>query len=241
MREVARRVFAQEYAESDIQERSGDTEYAPSYIITPTGAKCNRLFIIGVITEVSDIGTEKELYRARVSDPTGTFLLYAGNFQPQATNFLSEVEPPEFIAATGKSNIYEPDEETTITSIRPEAINKSNELERDRWIIKTAERTLDRMKDINKRIKSHYGYKEQKYYEMIKESLKYVLDKTQETQETQETEKTEETEKEDRKRKEVPDEESKQKSKEPKKRDKTEDEQEESTEKEIEELDLTDL
>lgn len=218
MREVAKRVFAREYAESDLKERAGDTEYAPSYIITPTGARCNRLFLIGVLTEVSDIGTDKELYRARVSDPTGTFLLYAGNFQPQAKKFLAEANPPQFIAVTGKSNLYEPDEETSITSIRPEAINESTEIERDRWVVRTAEMTLERMRNIDEKTKKYYGFNKDEYYQTIKTSLKSVTGEETSFRDTAEEEAEEEKQEKDL----TP-------------------QEEEDEAKEIEELDLTDL
>ncbi len=230
MREVAKRVFAKEYAESDLQERAGDTEYAPSYIITPTGAKCNRLFIIGVLTEVSDIGKDKELYRARVSDPTGEFLLYAGNFQPEATKFLSDAIPPLFVAVTGKSNLYEPDEETSITSIRPEVIKESNEIERDRWIVKTSEKTLKRINDVEEELKTHYDFEKQKYIDMIKKSLNSVVEEEQEEKTTEENEIIGETEEHEEKETEFKGKEL-EKEKEPKKEEKDD----------VEELDLTDL
>lgn len=223
MREVAKRVFAKEYAQSNLQEREGDTEYAPSYIITPTGAKCNRIFLVGVLTEVTDIGTDKELYRARVSDPTGTFLLYAGNFQPKATMFLSEAQPPTFVAVTGKSNLYEPDEETSITSVRPEAINESTEEERDRWVVKTAEMTLKRVQDIHEKAKKYYDINKTEYYQMIEKSLKSVtqteIEEELDTKIDQETDKTKEQNKEELESL----------------------EQDEEDSDEIEELDLTDI
>lgn len=244
MREVARRVFAKEYAQSDLQERAGDTEYAPSYIVTPTGARCNRLFIIGVLTEVSDIGKDKELYRARVSDPTGTFLLYAGNFQPEATKYLSEAQPPKFVAVTGKTNLYEPDEETSITSIRPEVINESNEMERDRWTVKTAEMTLDRIKNIDEKTKKHYNLNKEEFYDIIKTGLTSVVEEreTQETEEesTIEEEKEKEGEKEDKTKGDLEFLEEEEKESESKKKKKTENGKEEEGE-EVEELDLSDI
>jgi len=54
-REIAWRIFAHEFNMSNLYVSEGD-ERAPNYIITPTGVKCNRLFIIGVVTEVENIG-----------------------------------------------------------------------------------------------------------------------------------------------------------------------------------------
>ena len=49
---------------------------APSYVVTPLGAKVNRLFVIGVLTDIENVSENGELLRAHVSDPTGVFTLY---------------------------------------------------------------------------------------------------------------------------------------------------------------------
>lgn len=192
MREVAKRVFAREYAESEMVVREGNTEYAPSYVVTPTGAKCNRLFVSGVLTEIEKVGDD-ETYRARISDPTGQFLVFAGEYQPEAAKFLSEAEVPSFVSIYGKTNIYRPDEETVITSIRPESINYCQEIDRDRWVVKTALRTLKRLKDIDKETKEHYGTNKNEYKEITIEALEITVgaDKTGEKT-TAPTEKTQE-------------------------------------------------
>jgi len=45
-REVARRVFAKELRDSNFHYKEHEDPYAPQYIITPTGAKCNRVFVV---------------------------------------------------------------------------------------------------------------------------------------------------------------------------------------------------
>src|SRR6266705_1127868 len=50
------------------------SDLAPSYVVTPLGAKVNRVFVVGVITDVENVGSDiQPMWRARVSDPTGTF------------------------------------------------------------------------------------------------------------------------------------------------------------------------
>ncbi|MCJ7562099.1 MAG: hypothetical protein MUO84_03700, partial [Thermoplasmata archaeon] len=81
-REVAWRVFAEEYNSSTL-EYTGEGEKPASYIITPLGAKVNRMMIVGVATDIEDVGGDgKSRYRARVTDPTGTFYISAGEYQP---------------------------------------------------------------------------------------------------------------------------------------------------------------
>lgn len=143
-REIAWRVFAAEFNQSNLKYSEGD-ERSPNYIITPTGARCNRMFIVGVITEVENIGQGEDLWRARIADPTGAFAVYAGQFQPDVAIFLSEAEIPSFLALVGKARVFEPEAGTFYATIRPEEINKVDAEVRDHWILTTAERTLERL------------------------------------------------------------------------------------------------
>src|SRR3990170_7073343 len=146
-REIAWRIFAQEFNMSNLYV-SEDDERAPNYIITPTGVKCNRLFIIGVVTEVENIGKDNNLWRVRIADPTGVFTIYAGQYQPEAAIFFSELQVPSYVALVGKARKYEPEDGSVYLSVRPEEINVSDEKQRDRWVLETAERTLERIKII---------------------------------------------------------------------------------------------
>ena len=155
-REIAWRIYAHEFNMSNLYVNEGD-ERAPNYIITPTGVKCNRLFIIGVVTEVENIGKDNNLWRARIADPTGVFTVYAGQYQPEATIFLSELQVPAYVALVGKARKYEPEDGAVYLSVRPEEINASDEKQRDRWVLETAERTLERIKIIEDALKSGFS------------------------------------------------------------------------------------
>ncbi len=146
-REVAWRVFAWEFNRSNMHISEGD-ERAPNYIITPTGVKCNRLFIVGVVTEVENIGKDNTLWRGRVADPTGVFTVYAGQYQPEAAIFLSELNIPAYVAVVGKARKFEPEDGSVYTSVRPEEMNNADEKLRDSWVLDTAERTLERIRYI---------------------------------------------------------------------------------------------
>jgi RPA family protein len=131
-REVARRIFAEELRNSNLSFRDGEDQhqYAPMYLLTPTGAKCNRVFIVGTLTERDDIGGDTEYWRGRIVDPTSSILVYAGQYQPEAAQKLSSIEPPAYVAVVGKPNLYQTEDENT----------------RDRWILDTASRTQERLK-----------------------------------------------------------------------------------------------
>ncbi len=144
-REVAWRVFSAEYNSSN-KEFKGEGERAPTYVITPLGAMVNRVFIVGVLTDRENIGTPQEpLWRARVADPTGTFYVSAGQYQPEAALALSKIEPPAFVAIVGKSRTYSPEEGTMYVSVRPEKIVVVDGDLRDYWVLETAQATLKRI------------------------------------------------------------------------------------------------
>ena len=144
-REVAWRVFAEEYNSSTL-EHTGEGEKPVSYIITPLGAKINRMLIVGVVTDIEDIGEEgKPRYRARITDPTGTFYISAGEYQPSAALALSKMSPPAFAAVVGKSRAYTPEQGVKYLSIRPERIREVDAEARDYWTLETARSTLQRI------------------------------------------------------------------------------------------------
>jgi len=143
-REVAWRVFAHEFIHSDYFFHDGD-ERSPNYLVTPTGARVNRLYFVGVLTEIDKLGAGEDMWRVRVSDPTGAFSVYAGQYQPQASVFLAGLDVPSFVAITGKARTYEPEDGTIYTSVRPEELNTASDHIRDRWIVDTARLTHERI------------------------------------------------------------------------------------------------
>ena len=143
-REVAYRLFAAEFEDADLDYSESDEERAPNYVITPTGARVNRLFVVGVLTEVEPVSDD--VLRARVVDPTGAFVLYAGQYQQDERAFLERAEPPTFVAVTGKARTFQPeDSDRVFTSVRPESISEVDGDTRDRWTVDAAEQTLDRV------------------------------------------------------------------------------------------------
>ena len=146
-REVAKRIFAEELKSSNYSFRDGEDQhqYAPSYLLTPTGAKCNRVFVVGTLTEKDDIGSDTEYWRGRVVDPTGSILIYAGQYQPEAAQILACMEAPSYVAVVGKPNLYQTDDGNIIISLRAESIQRVDENTRNQWIIDTARRTLERL------------------------------------------------------------------------------------------------
>ncbi len=137
MREPSWRIFAAEYNDSN-HVIHGKEEKAPKYVITPLGAKVNRLFIVGVLTDVENIGKEGIRWRARIADPTGIHNVYAEPFNPEVATILSDMESPSYVAVVGKVRIYEPEEGTLYLSVRAENIKNVDSMVRDYWILQAS-------------------------------------------------------------------------------------------------------
>ena len=176
-REVAKRVFARELeacreleksARPDSQETDSKT---PNLLISPLGLILNRVFIVGVITELDSVGTQNDMWKARIVDPTGAFTVYAGQYQLDASIFFSTVPIPAFIALTGKVRIYEPEPGSVFVSIRAEEANVVDEEIRNRWVVDTAEQTIERLEAFSDALAS--GYREEKLREYLLEKGVY--------------------------------------------------------------------
>ena len=144
-REVARRAFASEFNDAGYTFTESDDERAPVYALLPTGESSNRVFFAGTLTEKEDVGEDDEYWRGRIVDPTGTFFVYAGQYQPEAASKIRDLEPPAYVAVVGKPRTYETDDGTVRVSVRPESITEVDAAVRDRWVAETAERTLARV------------------------------------------------------------------------------------------------
>lgn len=147
-REVAWRVFAEELRASNMAFRENEDQYAPLYLLTPTGAKCNRVFLVGTLTEKDDIGGDTEYWRGRIVDPTGSILIYAGQYQPEAAQALANIEAPAFVSVVGKPKLYQTEDGNIIISVRVEAIHKADKAARDQWILDAAGRTYERLQHL---------------------------------------------------------------------------------------------
>ena len=199
-RQTAWRIFAGEFNDSTV-EIKGEGEMTPSFVVTPLGAKVNRMFVIGVLTDVENVSQEGDLVRAHISDPTGVFTLYSGQYQKEVTEALTNIDVPTFVAVIGKARTYTPEEGMLYVSIRPERILEVSADIRDKWIFETCKNTKDRLEALMEAMKmdesnvtelTKLGYSIElsegivealknyenidlkKYVALIKESLQYL-------------------------------------------------------------------
>ncbi len=180
VREVAHRIFAAELKESNLQSKEGQDQYSPQYLITPTGAKCNRVFIVGTLTEKEDVGTDSEFWRGRIVDPTGVFYVTAGQYQPEAAQVLAKTTTPEFIAVIGKPTAFTTKEGNVLTSIRAESMHVVDAATRDRWVVDAAMHTTKRLEKLADsepnamKAREHYNTNVEAYRAMVAQALESV-------------------------------------------------------------------
>jgi RPA family protein len=179
-REVAHRIFAAEFKEANLQVREGTDQYTPQYLITPTGAKVNRVFIVGTLTEKENVGTDAEFWRGRIVDPTGAFFVTAGQYQPEAAQMLARTAPPEFVAVVGKPSTYTTKEGNVLTSIRAESMHVVDAATRDRWVVDAAMHTTKRLEKLQGnepdavKVREHYNTNAEAYRQMVAQALESV-------------------------------------------------------------------
>jgi hypothetical protein len=160
-REHAWRVFAMEYNDTMVSLK-GEGKMAPSYVITPLGSKVNRLFFVGVLTDVELLAEDGSFVRAHVSDPTGVFTLFSGQFQPEMTARLQSFEVPSFVAVTGKSRSYQPEDgDMMYASVKPEEIVDVSASLRDQWILETIVQTKERIEAVKEYLSMDEGSAEE--------------------------------------------------------------------------------
>jgi len=174
IREVAHRVFAAELNESNLQTKEGQDEQFPKqFLLTPTGAKCNRVFIVGTLTETENVGTDTDFWRGRIVDPTGAFYVTAGQYQPEAAQVLARTAPPEFIAVVGKPSIFTTKDGNVLTSIKAESMHVVDAATRDRWVVETANLTAKRLAKLQGnepdavKAREHYSTDVEQYKAMV--------------------------------------------------------------------------
>lgn len=178
-REPARRVFAAELRETHYQFKEGEDEKSPTYVLLPSGIRSNRIFAVGTLTEKQRRGDQNIFYRGRVVDPTGTFFIMAGSYQPEAMQQLARIEPPAFVAVVGKPNLYTTPDGVCLVSVRAESISVVDRETRDLWVLDTARDTLDRLEafgttDDSRKAQEEYGTQPETYKKIVYDALTQV-------------------------------------------------------------------
>ncbi|MBU4223522.1 MAG: DNA-binding protein [Euryarchaeota archaeon] len=177
VREVAHRIFAAELNESSLQVKEECGQYSSKYLLTPTGARCSRIFLVGTLIEKEYLGNKSLLWRTRISDPSGIFYMYAGRNHPEPAKVLEKTALLEYLAVIGKTSTYTTKSGNVITSIWAESLQVVDEATRDRWVMDTASYTITRLLKLRGNnpdavmVRDHYSTNIDRYSSMVKNAL----------------------------------------------------------------------
>lgn len=146
LREPAWRVTAREL-ESSLEEERGEGERAVSYLLSPFGARMNRVLVTGTLSPAEPLGRDETqpFWRARLSDPTGTVAVTAGTFQPRAMAALRSTTAPQPAVVVGKVHLYRGRDGVGYVSVRAEAVRFVAESQERGVLADIVRQTLDRL------------------------------------------------------------------------------------------------
>ena len=178
-RSVAERVFAKELAKSTVTIKDSMDKKAPVFVLTPTGAKCNRVLLVGVAVDKEDVGKDEELWSMVVTDPTGSVKVTAGKYSQDAMAQIRDLELPCRVAIVGKLRTYTSDKSgKTFVSVNAESVRPAETESVFTWNIDTANATISRIRELEagtsenaKSAKISYSPDIAEYKEMVKTAL----------------------------------------------------------------------
>jgi|APHM01.1.fsa_nt_gi Uncharacterized protein conserved in archaea len=106
-----------------------------------------------------------------VEDGTGSFLVFAGQYSPEALDTMRSIEPPEYVLVYGKVNEFRPDDDESevIVTVDPDTVSVVDKDERDLWVTQTAEQTIQRMES---RQEGEYGQQATEQYGEVADNLR---------------------------------------------------------------------
>ncbi|MGA9839628.1 MAG: hypothetical protein WBS16_04230, partial [Thermoplasmata archaeon] len=146
LREPAWRVTAREL-ESSLEEERGTGERAAGYVLSPFGARMNRVVVTGTLSPAEPIGREEAqtFWRSRLSDPTGAVAVTAGSFQPRAMAQLRTAREPRPALVVGKVHLYRGRDGVAYVSVRAEGVRSVSEGDERAVLADIVRHTLDRL------------------------------------------------------------------------------------------------
>ena len=165
LREPAWRVTAREL-ESSFEEEKGEGERPATYLLSPFGARMNRVLLAGNLSPAESIGRDESqsFWRARLSDPTGAVAVTAGSFQPRAMAQLRSASAPRPAIVVGKAHLFRGRDGVGYVSVRAEGVRSVAETDERAALAEIVRQTLDRL-DLIERLEKAPGLTEEQLRE----------------------------------------------------------------------------
>lgn len=145
-REPAWRLTTREL-ESSLEQEQGTGDRAANYLLSPFGARANRVVLAGTISPAEPVGRTEPptFWRARLADPLGSVAVTAGGFQPSAMAQLRSVSAPRPALVVGKTHLYRGADRIAYVSVRAEVVRAVPEAEERAVLAEIVRQTLDRL------------------------------------------------------------------------------------------------
>ncbi len=145
-RELAWRVLTREL-ELSTEEDHGSGERAASYLLSPFGARMNRVLVAGAISAAEPIGRDEpaSFWRSRLADPLGEVRVTAGSFQPRAMVQLRSAPAGRPALVIGKVHLFRGRDGSATVSVRAEAVRPVPEADERAAVAEAVRHTLDRL------------------------------------------------------------------------------------------------
>ena len=148
MRQIAYRCFSDDLKDVEIVERA-DEEFAAQFVITKSGAKINRIFVVGTLLDIEDVGSGEPFWKLRIADPKGVFIANIGQYSPiQPQDAAEKLVAPCFVSVVAKVKPNEYNEKVS-GQLAIESINVVDAATYDRWVDETDALTKARMEKLD--------------------------------------------------------------------------------------------
>jgi RPA family protein len=135
----AARIFAREFQQATLPLQA---EGLGEGVLSPFGLPCRLLFVAGVLTELERKGPD--LWIGRVADPTGVFAFSTERSDSSSRQVLQDLSPPSFVTLLAKARPGT-GKAPAPPSLALLEIAQTERSVRDLWVIRTAERTVERL------------------------------------------------------------------------------------------------
>jgi RPA family protein len=135
------RVFFAEFLQSDLFiEEDGVTS-----LITPTGARCQRLYAVGAVETVE---TRGNVVRIQLNDTTASIPVFAPHDRYPAERVKEQAGVEQYLAVTGTVNARTGADGSKRALILAEALGFVEDHARASWLLTTAVRTMERIEQL---------------------------------------------------------------------------------------------
>ena len=157
-RQPAVRMLAQEYTESNLQER-GSGQFDPNFVITKLGAKINRAIVAGLLESLQprDTSAGTTMWQGTLRDASGLHYFSIGDFQDEGLLVKAEEwsknlqeGDPILMMMVAKTSLFQSDDGAVYTSLRPEEMCIIDRTTYANWLVESADATMRRVNSADK-------------------------------------------------------------------------------------------